>query len=106
MRKPLMLLAAVFFFATAIAQENAVKNPYKKKPAFGFAFTFHDFQTAQDLKNTSLNQVLKDKQWYKTGRMSPGLALSYFQGLTNHLDFMARLGGTFTDYPVPDKPQG
>ncbi|MGN6435722.1 MAG: OmpA family protein [Agriterribacter sp.] len=106
MRKPLMLLAAVFFFATAFAQENAVKNPYKKKPAFGFAFTFHDFQTAQDLKNTSLNQVLKDKQWYKTGRMSPGLALSYFQGLTDHLDFMARLGGTFTDYPVPDKPQG
>ncbi len=106
MRKPFMLLVAVCLFTTAFAQENAVKNPYKKRPAFGFSFTFHDFQTAQDLKNTSLNQVLKDKQWYKTGRMGPGLALSYFQGLTDHLDFMARLGGTFTDYPVPDKPQG
>ncbi|MBX3257551.1 MAG: OmpA family protein [Chitinophagaceae bacterium] len=106
MRRPIMLFAALCLFTVAFSQENAIKNPYKKKPAFGFAFTFHDFQTAQDLKNTSLSQVLKDKQWYKTGRMSPGLALSYFQGLTDHLDFMARLGGTFVDYPVPDKPQG
>ncbi|MBX3242534.1 MAG: OmpA family protein [Chitinophagaceae bacterium] len=105
MRKPLLLLLAVSAFQFVFAQENGVKYEYKKKPAVGFAFTFHDFQTAADLKSTSLNQVLKDKQWYKTGRMSPGLALSYFQGLTNHLDFMARLGGTFISYPVPDKPQ-
>ncbi|HRQ50910.1 MAG TPA: hypothetical protein PLR74_10270, partial [Agriterribacter sp.] len=105
MRKLLLSLWAVCILGTAFSQENAIKNPYKKKPAFGFAFTFHDFQTAQDLKNTSLSQVLKDKQWYKTGRMSPGLALSYFQGLSDHFDFMARLGGTFTSYPVPDKPQ-
>jgi outer membrane protein OmpA-like peptidoglycan-associated protein len=107
MRKPLLSLLAVCIFGTAFAQENAIKNPYKKQPAFGFAFTFHDFQTAQDLKNTSLSQVLKDKQWYKTGRMSPGLALSYFQGLSNHFDFMGRLGGTFTSYPIADKaPRG
>ncbi|MCC7525970.1 MAG: OmpA family protein [Chitinophagaceae bacterium] len=105
MRKPLLSFLAVCILSTAIAQENAIKNPYKKKPAFGFAFTLHDFQTAQDLKNTSLSQVLKDKQWYKAGRMSPGVALTYFQGLSNHFDLMARLGGTFTDYPVPNKPQ-
>ncbi len=103
MRKPLLLLLAISVFQFAFSQES--KYQYKKKPAFGFAFTFHDFQTAADLKNSSLNQVLKDKQWYKTGRMSPGLALSYFQGLTNHLDFMARLGGTFVSYPIPDRPQ-
>ena len=105
MRKPLLGLLAACMLTAAVAQENAIKNPYKKKPAIGFAFTFHDFQTAQDLKNTSLNQVLKDKQWYKTGRMSPGLSLSYFQGLTDHLDFMARLGGTFVSYPIPNKTQ-
>ncbi len=103
MRRPILAMLAACMLTTAFAQENAVKNPYKKRPAFGFAFTFHDFQTAQDLKNTSLNQVLKDKQWYKTGRMSPGLALSYFQGLTDHLDFMGRLGGTFVSYPIPNK---
>lgn len=103
MRKPLLLLLAISAFQFAFAQES--KYQYKKKPAFGFAFTFHDFQTAADLKNTSLNQVLKDKQWYKTGRMSPGLALTYFQGLTNHLDFMGRLGGTFVSYPIPDRTQ-
>ncbi|MCO5240990.1 MAG: OmpA family protein [Chitinophagaceae bacterium] len=105
MRKLLVSLLAVGILSTAFAQENAIKNPYKKKPAFGFAFTLHDFQTAQDLKNTSLSQVLKDKQWYKANRMSPGLAFTYFQGLSNHFDFMARLGGTLTTYPIPDKPQ-
>ncbi len=103
MRKPLLLLLAISAFHFAFAQES--KYQYKKKPAFGFAFTFHDFQTAADLKNTSLNQVLKDKQWYKTGRMSPGLALTYFQGLTNHLDFMGRIGGSFLSYPIPDRVQ-
>lgn len=98
-----MIMLAACILTSAIAQENAIKNPYKKKPAIGFAFTFHDFQTAQDLKNTSLNQVLKDNEWYKTSRMSPGLALNYFQGLTNHLDFMARLGGTFVSYPLKNK---
>ncbi|MCO5235070.1 MAG: OmpA family protein [Chitinophagaceae bacterium] len=106
MRKPFLSLLAVFLFSTAFAQENAIKNPYKKKPAFGFAFTLHDFKTAQDLKNSSLSQVLKDNQWYKTNRKSPGLALTYFQGLSNHFDFMGRLGGTFTDYPLANKPQG
>ncbi len=105
MRKPFLLLLAISVFQFAFAQDSGSKYQYKKKPAFGFAFTFHDFQTAADLKNTSLNQVFKDKQWYKTGRMSPGLALSYFQGLTNHFDFMGRLGGTFVGYPVPDRPQ-
>lgn len=103
MKRPIMTALAVCILTTAFAQENAIKNPYKKRPAIGFAFTFHDFQTAQDLKNTSLNQVLKDKQWYKTSRMSPGLALNYFQGLTDHLDFMARLGGTFVSYPLKNK---
>ena len=105
MRKPVLVLLATIMLGSVFAQDNGIKNPYKKRPAFGFSFTFHDFQTAQDLKNTSFNQVMKDKQWYKTGRMSPGLALSYFHGLTDHLDFMARLGGTFVNYPVPDKPQ-
>lgn len=106
MRRTLLSFLAVFLFSFAFSQENAIKNPYKKKPAFGFAFTLHDFKTAQDLKNSSLNQVLKDNQWYKTSHMSPGVALTYFQGLSNHFDFMGRLGGTFTDYPVPNKAQG
>lgn len=105
MRKLLVVLMALGILSTTVAQENAIRNPYKKKPAFGFAFTFHDFETAKDLKNTSLSDVLKDKQWYKTGRMSPGLALNYFQGLSDHFDFMGRLGGTFVSYPVPNKPQ-
>jgi outer membrane protein OmpA-like peptidoglycan-associated protein len=31
------------------------------------------------------------------------MAISYLQGLSNHLDFVGTLTGTFTDYPVPNK---
>ena len=85
MKRPIMIMLAACILTSAIAQENAIKNPYKKNQLL--VLHSHDFQTAQDLKNTSLNQVLKDNEWYKTSRMSPGLALNYFQGLTNHLDF-------------------
>jgi outer membrane protein OmpA-like peptidoglycan-associated protein len=37
--------------------------------------------------------------------MSPGIALSYTQGLNDNIDFMARLGGTFLAYPLPNKPK-
>ena len=104
MRKLIFNILAYSIFTSAFAQENAIKNPYTKRPALGFSLTFHDFQTAEDLKNSSVSDVLDENQWSKTGRMTPGLAVSYFHGLTNHLDFMARVGGTFVSYPVPDKP--
>jgi outer membrane protein OmpA-like peptidoglycan-associated protein len=35
--------------------------------------------------------------------MSPGLAINYFKGITNHIDFAASLGGSFLSYPMPNK---
>ena len=35
--------------------------------------------------------------------MSPGLALHYFQGISNHVDFNASIGGSFVNYPMPNK---
>ena len=45
---------------------------------------------------------MKDKQYGKIDRLKPGLAVSYLQGLTNHIDFAATLSGSFVDYPVPN----
>ncbi len=83
----------------AIAQDE-----YKKKPTFGFQYILNDFQTAADLRNSGLASVLKAKQWNKTTRMSPGLAINYIQGVSNNVDFAGTLSASFLDYPVPNKP--
>lgn len=98
MKKILLSVAALVLFTAAIAQDE-----YKKRPTFGFQFIMNDFQTAADLRSDGLSNVLKAKQWYKTGRMSPGIALNYLQGLSNHVDFAASLSGSFLDYPVPNR---
>lgn len=98
------ILLGILFLSPVLAsaQETvAPKLQYKKGKTLGVHFTLHDFQTAADLKAGGLSAVLLDKQWYKTSRMKPGLAISYAQGLGENIDLMARLGGSVLNYPVP-----
>ena len=89
-------MAAMMVCIIAIAQ-----NDYKKSPSFAIHFIANDFQTATDLRTSSLNKVLNDGDWKKISRMGTGAALSYLQGFTNNIDFAATLSGSFVDYPVP-----
>jgi len=79
------------------------QNDYKKLPSLGIHLFFNDFQTASDLRSGGLSNVIRDKQWPKSRRMTPGLAISYTQGLSNKLDFAANISGSFGEYPVPNK---
>ena len=79
------------------------QNDYIKAPTFGFHFALNDFKTAAELRTVGLPNVLKNNQWTQTKRMVSSLGVSYMQGLTNNIDFMAMLNGSFTDYPVPNK---
>ncbi len=79
------------------------QNDYRKSRTLGVHFLFNDFQTAADLRADGLSNVLKEDEWSKTSRMTPGLAVSFMQGMSNHIDFAATLSGTFTRYPVPNK---
>jgi len=105
MKKILFGIIALSLVRVGLGQELPVKNQYRKGKLLGVHFTLHDFQTAADLKDRGLSAVLNEKQWYKTSRMSPGIAVSYTQGLTDNIDFMARLGGSFLAYPIPRKPK-
>ncbi|MCW3116339.1 MAG: OmpA family protein [Chitinophagaceae bacterium] len=67
----------------------------QKKSAIGFSFNLTDFQTPTDIKNTSLHDVLKSGDWHKGSRLEPGFSVSYWKGLTNHLDVSARYNGVF-----------
>lgn len=91
----LSFLALMFVSAAALSQDDYIKGP-----ALGIHFLFNDFVTAKNIRSTSLNTVLREKQFGKTKEMSPGIAVSYSQGLTSHVDFSGRLAGSFLDYPI------
>jgi len=81
---------------TGFAQEEA---DYKQQPALSIHFLLHDFQTASSIRNSSLSQVLANKQFGKIKDMSPGLAISYSEGLSDNFDVAVTLAGAFLDYP-------
>lgn len=99
MKKILAAFFLVHLFVSTQAQDDEIRQP-----ALGISFMLTDFQTAQRIRTTSLAQVFRDKKWAKIKETSPGLAITYFQGIRKHIDFAGTLAGTFVDYPFPNKP--
>jgi len=99
----IFLTACTLLSTAASAQDHPDKDKYKKYRVISVYYTLHDFQTAADLKANGLSQVLNDKQWYKTGRMHGGFAISDAHGLTPNIDLMYRLGFSSFEYPIPEK---
>ncbi len=99
MKKIFLSLLALGTLTASYAQSD-----YKKQPQIGVSFILNDFQTATDLRAGGLANVIKAKQWSKTKRMSPGMAVTYVEGLCSHVDFVGSLAGSFVEYPVPNKP--
>ncbi len=92
----LSFLTVILFLHTN-AQNNLIRNP-----SIAVHFLFDDFQTATDLRNQGLANVLRDNQWSKVARLKPGIALSYMQGLNTHVDLAITGSGSFVDYPIPE----
>lgn len=101
MKKFLFSLIAVGLSVASFAQPATIS--YKKRPSLAVNFFLKDMRTADLIDHTSLSSVLNNGQWTKVRDMSPGLGLSYFEGLTEHIDFMATLGGSYVKYPFSYK---
>lgn len=99
MKKFMLSFGAFILLTNVFAQ-----NDYKKPASLGVHFFYDDFKTAAEVRASSISDVLKNNDWRKTSRMSPGLALSYLQGVGKKIDFAATLSGSFLDYPLPNKP--
>ncbi len=95
MKKVLFSLVVLGLALTATAQ---TPTSYKKSPSLGISFFLNDMFTAERISKTSLSSVLSNKQWAKGTEMTPGLSVQYVNGLTEHIDFMGSLAGTFTQY--------
>jgi outer membrane protein OmpA-like peptidoglycan-associated protein len=96
MKKIILSLITLCIAYSGITQSNG----YVRPSAIGISFYFNDFSTAQQIRNSSLSKVLSNKEWAKLNEMDPGIAISYFKGLKNHIDFAATLGGSFVNYPT------
>jgi OmpA-OmpF porin, OOP family len=97
------LLTSLFTICLLAQCGFAQNNNYTRPKALGVSFVMNDFHTAQLIKSKSMETVLREKQWAKLKDMSPGLALTYFQGLTSHIDFAGSMIMSYVSYPVPNK---
>ncbi len=92
----------IFTLLTIAVCTMANAQDYKKSPTIGVHFILNDFKTATQIRASGLSDVLNSKQYSNTKRMAPGMAISYIDGVCEHLDYAVTLSGSFVDYPVPD----
>lgn len=104
MTKFTRIILALLCLQTTIAVAQEEEEKYVQQPALSIHFLLHDFKTATNIRNSSLSSVLANKQFGKIKEMSPGLAISYSNGLSNHFDFSVTLAGSFLDYPRQNQP--
>lgn len=97
MKKIILLLVATVFTTAIFAQSQ--KADYKKRPTLSVNFFMKDFVTPERIGKSNISTVLSNHNWAQLSDMTPGVGVSYLQGISNHLDFAANLGGSFINYP-------
>ena len=99
MKKTLSLVFSFFLLCHSYSQDTE-KQSYVRRPAFGISFLFNDYTTPERIRASSLSYVVANNQKAKFNEMESGIAISYFKGLNNSIDFVTTLSGSFADYPV------
>lgn len=99
------LLIVLFVTNLFVADAFAQKGDHIRPSSFGVSFSLTDYTTAQRIRNSSLSTVINRDQKAKFSEMSPGLAISYFKGLHDHIDFASTLNGTFVSVPIEGQIQ-
>jgi OmpA-OmpF porin, OOP family len=96
-------LACMLLSVCSFGQATTDAPDYKRKATIGVQFFLNDFKTASDIRSTSLSTVIDKRQFGKIKEMSPGLAVMYMKGLTNHLDYSITASGSFVDYNLQNR---
>lgn len=87
-------------FNLALAQEN---TKTVRPKALGVSFFFNDYTTPQRIRSSAIENVLRDDSWASLSEMTPGLGITYFQGIRKWLDFASSLSASYVNYPVANK---
>jgi OmpA-OmpF porin, OOP family len=96
------LLLTSTLLSVVVLGANA-QTELKKQPSFTFNFFMNDFKGADYIRKNSINQAFRNKELTKFDYMTPGISVGYASGLTNKVDVLADLGGSFVKYPIPNK---
>ena len=94
-------ILAIFLALSAFTSSSFGQDDEIRPSAIGISFFLNDFGTAERIRSTSLSSVFANKQWTKPKDMSPGIAVTYFKGVTKRIDFAGTLAGSFVRYPFP-----
>lgn len=100
MKKLILSIVTILLVVSVSAQSN----DYRRPASIGLSFFVNDFTTAAQIKKDGLGSVLRNKDLFRSRRLNAGIALNYLKGLSNQVDFVGTLGGSFVDYPVPNLP--
>lgn len=95
---------AVLFCFCVLSTVSAQDKPIRPR-ALGLSFIMNDFATAQRIRTGSLSRVFAQKQWARFSEMAPGLGVTYFKGLTPHIDFAGTLNASYTQDALRDKQE-
>ena len=90
----LSIICCMFFSLQIVAQNSSVK----KQPTIGLHVFYNDFNTAQQIRTSSLKNVIDNKLWSKLSNMQAGLGINYLKGLTKKIDLEATIDGSYIDY--------
>ncbi len=96
------IIVSVLLLAFFIQNSYAQSKPIRER-GIGVSFILNDFVTPQRIRTSTLSAVLRDKRVAKFREMNPGLAITYFKGVTPKIDFTATLGGSFVNLPLATK---
>ena len=99
MKKLILSVISILLVVSVFAQ----KEDYRKRSTLGVSFFLNDFKSAAEIKKNGLGSVIRAKNLFRTTRMDPGMAVSYLKGLSNHVDFVGSLDGSFVSYPIPNQ---
>jgi OOP family OmpA-OmpF porin len=78
----------------------AQKNTAKKLGMFSFNASLSDYTFLKTVRDSSFTNAIKQKGWLKPANKSIGLGISYWKGLTAHIDFSGTFTGTLSSFPV------
>ncbi len=101
MKKSILSLLSLIVGVISYGQDD-----HQKLPSLGIHFFVNDFETAKELRATSLADVMRNKDYAKASRMNPGLAITYYKGMGKYVDIATSLAGSFVDYEVPKTGRG
>jgi OOP family OmpA-OmpF porin len=94
MRRVVCFLLTLGIFTIAIGQDK----DYIKPATLVLNYSLTDFKTASDIRATSLSEAINNRDFTLKNAWS-GVGISYLQGITNNIDFVSNLNGSYVYYP-------